>query len=333
MPFFSVIIPVFNTEKYLPTCIDSVMNQSFRDFELILVDDGSTDRSPVICDEYSKKDSRVKTIHKQHEGAMSARKVGTSNSVGEYISYVDSDDYVSPDFLEHFFGIIQKVPADIVAIGHTRVTEEADIIQTCPNALPEGLYEGTGIFAIRNRMLFDHTRPFPNMGCLTFSQCLKVFKRSLILPSQMDPPNEIRNGEDLAVTACAVGLAEGIYISNYCGYFYRMRNTSTIHTFDKRETKGVMILGDYLINKKPTIPKQNCIIYLSIMLRKHLIEAANHMDSLKQFKQYAEQECGEVINCIIAYMDSIKMPVRGVVRLLPIKYRWWTLFWLKYRKP
>lgn len=91
----SVIVPVYNVEKYLSRCIDSIISQTFSDFELILVDDGSTDSSGKICDEYGKKDGRVKVIHKKNGGQSSARNAGIENSTGEYISFVDSDDWIS----------------------------------------------------------------------------------------------------------------------------------------------------------------------------------------------------------------------------------------------
>lgn len=93
--FFSIIVPVYNVEKYLNQCVDSILGQSFQDFELILVDDGSKDCSPYICDEYAEKDSRVKVIHKKNGGLSDARNVGTEQSVGKYIIYIDSDDYLS----------------------------------------------------------------------------------------------------------------------------------------------------------------------------------------------------------------------------------------------
>lgn len=93
MPLFSIIVPVYNVEKYIDKCISSILEQSFKDFELILVDDGSPDNCPAICDSYAKKDSRVKVIHKQNGGASSARNKGLESANGKYILFIDSDDY------------------------------------------------------------------------------------------------------------------------------------------------------------------------------------------------------------------------------------------------
>ena len=96
-PKVSVIVPVYNVEKYLHRCIDSILAQSFTDFELLLVNDGSKDKSGEICDEYAAKDSRVRVFHKENGGVTSARKLGFDSSVGEYVLFVDSDDYLDKD--------------------------------------------------------------------------------------------------------------------------------------------------------------------------------------------------------------------------------------------
>ena len=90
----SIIVPVYNVEQYLPRCIDSILNQTFATFELILVDDGSTDRCSIICDEYTKKDNRIKVIHKKNGGLSDARNVGIEKAKGKYISFIDSDDFI-----------------------------------------------------------------------------------------------------------------------------------------------------------------------------------------------------------------------------------------------
>lgn len=102
MPIISVIVPVYNTEKYLPRCIDSILAQTYTDFELLLIDDGSTDSSGAICDEYAAKDSRVRVFHKENGGVSSARNLGLDNAQGEWITFVDSDDWVKEEYIELF---------------------------------------------------------------------------------------------------------------------------------------------------------------------------------------------------------------------------------------
>ena len=98
-PKISIIVPVYNAEQYLRRCIDSILNQSFTDFELILIDDGSKDKSSDICDEYAAKDSRVRIFHKENGGVSSARNVGLDNSCGEWVAFVDADDEIEDGYL------------------------------------------------------------------------------------------------------------------------------------------------------------------------------------------------------------------------------------------
>lgn len=113
MPVFSVIIPVYKVEKYISRCIESVLKQSFSDFELLLVNDGSPDKSGIICDEYAKKDQRIKVFHKENGGVSSARNIGIKNACGKYIVFIDSDDEVERNYLE----CMNRYESDFVIAG------------------------------------------------------------------------------------------------------------------------------------------------------------------------------------------------------------------------
>ena len=123
--FFSIIVPVYNVEQYLRQCIDSILGQTFADFELILVDDGSPDNCPEICDEYAKKDERVKVLHKENGGLSDARNAGLEIATGEYIAFVDSDDYVAPDMYESLYNLITQNDCDM-AICRAVIVREQD---------------------------------------------------------------------------------------------------------------------------------------------------------------------------------------------------------------
>lgn len=109
----SVIVPIYNVEKYLARCVDSIVNQTYKNLEIILVDDGSPDRCPQMCDDYAKKDSRIKVVHKKNGGLSDARNAGIAVATGEYISFIDSDDYVSDDFFECLLNVMNKENSDI----------------------------------------------------------------------------------------------------------------------------------------------------------------------------------------------------------------------------
>lgn len=130
MPEISVIVPVYNTEKYLDRCIRSIIDQTFSDFELILVDDGSKDNSGFICDEWEKKDSRIKVIHQKNAGAGAARNAGLAIATGDYINFVDSDDWISPEMYEILYNSLQKSSAAVAMTGmisKSRYEESAKI--------------------------------------------------------------------------------------------------------------------------------------------------------------------------------------------------------------
>lgn len=136
--FFSIVVPVYNVEKYLRECIDSILSQTFTDFELILVDDGSKDNSPLICDEYAQKDGRIKVIHKQNGGLSDARNVGTNEAKGSYIVYIDSDDYYCDnDFLTKLHQKAYETDADVIAYKFKKYLEVKNEFVECTFNCPD----------------------------------------------------------------------------------------------------------------------------------------------------------------------------------------------------
>jgi len=123
----SIIIPIYNVEKYLSTTLDCVLNQTFRDFELILVNDGSTDSSSEICDQYAKNDSRIKVIHKKNEGVSEARNIGVAEARGDYIGFVDSDDIIEPIMYELMLKAALDYDCEIVQCEHDRENTQSNI--------------------------------------------------------------------------------------------------------------------------------------------------------------------------------------------------------------
>lgn len=119
----SIIVPVYNVEKYLSKCIDSILNQTFINFELILVNDGSSDKSPVICEEYKKLDDRIKVIHKSNGGLSSARNIGIKQSKGNFIAFIDSDDYIHPQMFEILYNNMKINDSDLVLCDYKKVYE------------------------------------------------------------------------------------------------------------------------------------------------------------------------------------------------------------------
>lgn len=140
----SVIVPVYRVEKYLPACIDSILNQTFTDFELILVDDGSPDRCPEICDETAKRDARVRAIHQANQGLSAARNAGIEAAHGAWLSFVDSDDFLAPDFLETLHDAAVRAGADCALCG-VQLTDEAGEKIGQPLSMADGVRTGRSI--------------------------------------------------------------------------------------------------------------------------------------------------------------------------------------------
>ena len=126
----SVIVPIYRVEKFLPQCIESVLNQTFTDFELILVDDGSPDRCPAICDEAAERDARVRVIHQANQGLSAARNAGIEAARGAWLSFVDSDDYIAPQFYEKLYQTAQRTDADCVMCSVQNVDESGKPIDS-----------------------------------------------------------------------------------------------------------------------------------------------------------------------------------------------------------
>lgn len=117
----SVIVPIYNVEKYLPTCIESILNQTYKDLEVLLIDDGSTDNSGRICDEYAQRDSRCIAIHQSNKGVATVRNTGLNQATGDYITFIDSDDYIHPQMIEILYKSITIGNYDFSIVAHKQV--------------------------------------------------------------------------------------------------------------------------------------------------------------------------------------------------------------------
>ena len=145
MPMLSVILPCYNGEDYLARAVDSALGQSFRDLELILVDDGSTDGSPAVCDGYAAADPRVQVIHQKNAGLSAARNAGMAMASGDYIAFLDADDWLVPDAYAKLFAAMSAHGADCACCGYTHVFDDGGVGETVPAPFPAGVYEGDAL--------------------------------------------------------------------------------------------------------------------------------------------------------------------------------------------
>lgn len=223
-PLISVIIPIYNAEPYLKQCIGSITDQTYEKLEIILVDDGSTDGSPALCDAYARTDARIKVIHKKNEGLVRARKTGVLQAGGEYITYVDADDWIDPDTYETVLGKMAGQDADLVLYGLAE--EYGDRTVKKENLQAEGFYEEDAIREkIYPQMLCDGT--FFHFGILPNLVC-KLAGRELLQKVQPMVSDEVEMGEDADCTYQMLLQAERIQIIDYAPYHYRKRQDSMV---------------------------------------------------------------------------------------------------------
>lgn len=143
----SIIVPIYNVEKYLPKCIKSIQAQTYKNLEIILVDDGSPDGCGDICDDFAENDNRIKVIHKENGGLSDARNAGIDIATGRYLAFVDSDDYISNRFVEELYSSIKDSDADIAICNFELVNEHGKVIENVvPSPLIDGIYDGEDIF-------------------------------------------------------------------------------------------------------------------------------------------------------------------------------------------
>lgn len=242
-PLISVIVPIYQIEHYVGICIESIIKQTYRHLEIILVDDGSTDRCSEICDLYAKKDHRIKVIHKENEGLVAARKAGLSASCGEYVGYVDGDDWIEADFYESLYQLMTISGADVVAAGHRRdIFEKSE--QFCNN-IACGTYEGRGLEALYKEMISYQNFYRPGITTYVWS---KLFQRNVLMEHQMRVDERITIGEDAAVTYPALLSCKCVCITDNCAYHYRQREDSMLkkNAPFTQEVEGLKYLYEYL---------------------------------------------------------------------------------------
>lgn len=223
----SIIIPVYQVQEYLRQCLDSVVNQTYRNIEIILVDDGSTDQSGNICDEYAMDDTRIKVVHKKNGGLVSARKAGLNIASGNLIAYVDSDDYIDEDMYQNMYDEMSRYDADIVITGHTEISDSEE--KSVLNYLPEGLYENYNRNKVYQCMLYEKRLGYWGISPACWD---KLFKREIMYDLQMKVNEQIWDGEDHAFTYAAILNAKKIVISNHTNYKHRIRPNSVATGYD-----------------------------------------------------------------------------------------------------
>ena len=225
MPKVSIIVPVYNAEKYLCECVDSILRQTLNDIELIIVDDGSADASPMLCDRYAAQDDRVKVVHQANSGAAAARNCGLSIAHGEYIDFADSDDWIDADMYERMLDTAEENNCDLVI---------CDCLKECGNSsqlythdLPGGFYDRARMHSVYfPQLLMPDNMEYP----VTISNWLLLIRRDVIDENKLSFPEGMRFSEDLQFGSEVGYFAKSMtYLKGYAPYHYRQNPDSVTH--------------------------------------------------------------------------------------------------------
>lgn len=211
----SVIVPVYNIAEYLPRCLDSILAQTYKELEIILIDDGSTDVSGMICDQYAEKDCRIKVIHKENGGVSSARNVGLDAATGEYIGFVDGDDLLEDKLFEVLLKNAEENQCEISCCQLATIEVDGTVKAT---------YDREAQFMSRDYIIENYF--FDSFIKDTmYSQCNKIFKSSLLQNLRY---KSYQYGEDILFVFEALECSKGVYYDNYIGYYYVHRENSAM---------------------------------------------------------------------------------------------------------
>lgn len=243
LPYLSVIIPIYNVEKYLNQCIESIISQTYKNLEIILIDDGATGNEPQICDYYAQKYDNIHVVHKKNAGLVEARKTGISLASSEYITFLDGDDYIAPDFYEKAMTHVINEQPDLVAVSFTELLDGRET--KCCQHISDGTYSGAALSKFKENMNCMECQ-FYDFGIFP-STCLKIYRTELLKKTSPKVPSSLRIGEDSAFTYPYVFNCSKIVVDNtISGYYYRIVPSSMAHTIDERYFINASELFKYL---------------------------------------------------------------------------------------
>lgn len=278
----SIIVPVYNVEKFLDKCITSIKKQTYKNIEIILVDDGSVDSCPAMCDKYATEDGRIKVIHKENGGLSSARNAGLDIASGEYVLFVDSDDYIEAELCETVLAYMSE-DVDIVAFGFKRVFDEG-----------EEKVEFTGrAISVSKPELFQ---AYINRENFTHMVCDKMFRHNLFQNMRFI---EGRLAEDLAISYKLFGNARKAVAIDTCFYNYYTRSNSIMGAGSIKlcldTYKGECEAYSYTCTYYPLYQKANNTRFINQSMKTYL----------KLIKRYGEQYQNEDLEFVKQNIDKI----------------------------
>lgn len=305
-PKVSVIVPVYKAEAYLHRCVDSLLAQTFQDFEILLVNDGSPDRSGKICDEYARKDARVKVFHNENKGASFSRSYGVRQATGDYVCFVDADDSMPSDACQTLYDFSLKYQSDITIGGYKRIfsKESTD-------------YCGFSFKSISNDIYLYYLL---TGNWKLYGPVAKMFKKELFSLGFPDIPKEIRVGEDLLMNVFLASLATKVVFIPYSVYNYYQVLSSATHTF--KYSVDYML---FYLQELEKILVQNQVPNKSNLLTHYKINIMYNVlldDTNEQIDYHSE-----IINTLLNEVKGLSITSKEKLILSLIRYRHLRLFY------
>lgn len=315
----SVVVPVYKVEPWLDDCVRSILAQTYQNFELILVDDGSPDRCPAICDAWTEKDDRIKVVHQENQGLSVARNVGVDRSSGEFITFVDPDDFVERDYLEHLLLLLEQNPT----CGYS---ECSMMVWRDGRCLPYGNSHKIRLYAAKK------AAEMVLVEKLRVSSCAKLFRRELVLKVRF-PAGRLH--ED-AYTICEflAGTSQVVF-SERPLYVYRLRSDSTVtRAYDKRNVTQHLEAAEHLVHVALSIDenlRSGCDCFLAYARMRALKYMENVPESDFPFRQRLRTEA---LRYLLPVLLNRRSSLRAKVGLsvLVLGLRPYFLFWRIYSR-
>ena len=323
---FSVIVPVYGVEKYIHKCVESILCQTFRDFELILVDDGSKDKCPEICDEYARQDERVRVIHKENGRLVSTRNAGLAVVKGDYVLYVDGDDWVTENWLEAVNAAIINAPQqpDMVVFNALKVFEDRN--EPLYRNVEAGFYDKKRLESDIYPYMISDRRMSIGMECIYPSAWNKAYKRELILAHHCENLS-ITRGEDTSFTLECLLCSESIVVIDDYLYFYNRTNvTSNLARYDNKRVYAYYLLFTYLnehiVGKYDCVDRQMNDLYANYIATV-LTHEIKHHPKVCEASKYFRAQLKE--HDIVKFVKARNLPLSAWVFVVLLKLKTYEL--------
>ncbi len=314
----SVIVPVYNVSEYLPRCVESITAQTYQNIEIILVDDGATDNSGILCDEYALRDSRIKVVHKENGGLSSARNAGIQIAKGEYLTFVDSDDYIDADYVEFLYTLICRHQTKMSICAHTVFYDNGTVLKK--ETGEHGLLESRTVL---ERILYDED--------IDLTACAKLYHCSLFETIRFP---EGRLFEDAATTYRFVYESGQAALGLESKYNYMIRSNS-ISTANFSEKKLDLItstkeMGDFCKSVYPELTKaaDRRVMYAYLSTLSQLVNCNAKNPKIQKFLMGYIRKNGMAVLCDPRAKKRDKIGILSTV----FGFSFYKLIWNTYRK-